>query len=299
MAEQSAQHLLMIEPAAFQCNPQTLLTNHFQHHATEEVEAKRIHHQAVLESRALRDALVEHGVCITTFKGLPQCPDDIFPNNWVSTEEGTYNLYPMLVENRRLERRADIIQWLEKSYRLKHDYSAYEAQGLILESTGSLIRDNVHRKVFVCRSARADEALVQQWCKDNGYTPVVFDALDGEGFPIYHTNVMMYIGTGYVGVCLEAIPHDQRDAVVQQMQQHHEVIELSLAQISRFCGNALEVRNTQGQRFLVMSQQACDALDTEQRQRILAHVNGIISSPLETIEYYGGGSARCMLLELY
>jgi hypothetical protein len=299
MVEQCAQHVLMIEPAAFQCNPQTRLTNHFQHGAAKNEEATRIHQQAVLESRALRDALLEHGVGVTCFKGLPECPDDVFPNNWVSTEEGTFNLYPMLVENRRLERREDLIRWLRKSYHLAHDYTPYEARNMILESTGSLIRDRVHRQVYVCRSSRADETLIQQWCNDNNYTPIVFDALDSNDLPIYHTNVMMYIGSGYAGVCLEAIPETQRDVVYQHLAEHHEVIELNLEQVSRFCGNALEVRNTQGQRFLVMSQQAYEALSSQQLTQIGKYVEGIIASPLETIEYYGGGSARCMLLELY
>jgi hypothetical protein len=297
-ALQSTAHLLMIDPVAFGCNPQTLESNHYQH-TPEHTAQSEISWQARLEARAFRDVLVEAGVIVTTFQGLPTCPDDVFPNNWVSTEADSFTLYPMLAENRQRERRADIIAWLEKRYKLQANYAQEEHQGRILEGTGSLVLDRVNRTAYACLSPRTDDTLFHTWCDEHGYAPIAFPATDTQGHAIYHTNVMMFIATGIAGICLEAIPESHRQQVYDSLSRHHEIVVLSPAQINSFCGNALEVRNTQGERFMAMSRQAEAGLTAEQKARLLQHTVGILSSPLNTIEHYGGGSARCMLLQLF
>lgn len=299
MPQQSTNHLLMVEPAAFGCNPETASTNHYQQ-ASPHTEATEIQTRALREFRGLRDALIEHGVCVTTMKGQPDSPDDLFPNNWVSThEEGHYCLYPMHAVNRRLERRLEIIRWLETRYTLHTDFSSYEKAGQILESTGSMVLDRVNRVAYACLSARMHAPLFQHWCDTMGYRGMTFEAMDEAGRPIYHTNVMMFIGTQTAGICLEALPEAQRERVRAELAKSHRVVELSLGQIAQFAGNALEVQTLNGRRYWVMSQQAREALTPEQLAHLQANGEEIILAPLETIERHGGGSARCMLLELF
>jgi hypothetical protein len=299
---QSTSDLLMIEPVAFGCNPQTAASNHYQHHV-HDADIIKIQQQARQEFRNFRDALVNAGANVTTFLGQADSPDDLFPNNWVSTHDDPINhgyiLYPMMAENRRLERRPAIIDWLNRRYQIIGDLSTYEQQGQILESTGTIIIDHIHRVAYGCISPRLDARLFAQWGEVYGYETIAFSAYDHTGGQVYHTNVIMYIGTGYAGLCTESIAPDDRERVIGRLSQTHIIIDLSMDQILSFCGNALEIENAQGARLLVMSQQAEQSLTLPQKDTLKLYIDNIVSAPLDTIEKHGGGSARCMILQLF
>ena len=296
---QSTRHIMMMEPAAFGPNPQTRTTNSFQH-AADDALADTIHQRAVNEFRAFRDRLVEQGIWVTTARGVRECPDDIFCNNWISTHPGKKMvLYPMQAPNRRTERRADLLEWLSGHYATEADFSPQEAQDRFLESTGCLAQDRVNKRVYFARSARGDEGLARQWAEIMGYELIAFDTQGPERKPIYHTDVLLWIGTGVAGICAEVIADDDRDRVLGALRETHDVVILDYDELLHFCGNALELRGTDAQLYLVMSEAAAGALRPENRDLILQHVDAIVSSDLTTIEYYGGGSARCMLLELF
>lgn len=299
MSQQSTNHLMLLEPVNFYANPQTFATNSYQHDNPPDTD--RLESAAIQEFRALRDKLVQSGIIVTTVRGQDGCPDDIFCNNWVSTHPGRQMvLYPMLAENRRTERRRDLIDMLAGGYDIAMDLSACEQEERFLESTGALVQDRVNKKAYIARSQRADTGLAEYWCETMGYTPIIFDTSNHEGIAVYHTDVVMFIGTGYAGVCLECIPDQaQREKVRTNLGATHDIIELSLDQLASFCGNALEVCDDTGAHHLVMSSTAYNALGREQSEQLEAHVTSIIHSDIPTIETYGGGSARCMLLELF
>lgn len=297
--QQSPRHIMMCEPVKFYANPQTMADNVYQS-GDQVISIADIQMKAVHEMRALRDKLVSMGVLVTTYRGQAECPDDVFCNNWISTEDdGSLVYYPMHVPNRRLERRADIMQWLESRYRIKADLTAFENDNLALESTGSLVLDRIKRIAYCALSQRAQPQVLKTWAAKTGYTLVTFNTATEEGLPVYHTNVMMFIGSGYAGICPDLILPAEREAVLAQLARNHEIVTLSPQQIRSFCGNALEVRSTDENRYLVMSETARSALTAEQRDVFLKHVTDIISADIGTIEHYGGGSARCMLLELF
>lgn len=293
---------MVMEPAGFLSNPQTQETNTYQ--AENPADLTNVQNAARREFRALRDQLVEKGVIVTTTLGRAACPDDVFCNNWVSTHAGKTGrrqmiLYPMLADNRRTERRPELLDMLRQSYDVLLDLAAHENQGRFLESTGSLAMDRVNGRIYSALSARTDKALAEQAARALGYEIVFFDTRNHVGKPVYHTDVMMFIGTGYAGICADCIVPEQRRAVIDTLANTHEIVLLSMDQMRSFCGNALEVRGTGDQPFLVMSQQAHNALQADQKKILLTHVKEILSSDLKTIETYGGGSARCMLLELH
>ncbi len=289
---------MMMEPSGFHSNPETFDTNTYQD--VDREDANKINERAVIEFRALRDALVEKGVFVTTALGDPKSPDAVFCNNSVSTLEGAQMcLYPMMALNRRIERRGDFIHLLKKTYRLSLDLSAYEEHGKFLESTGAHALDRINRVAYFSLSARCDKDLAHLWCEKMNYTPVIFNTRNHAGKPVYHTDVMMFIGTGYIGICLDCIAEEDRAHVENMARKKHTLIPLSMNQLQSFCGNALEVIGTNGKKFLTMSSKAETALNDEQKQTIEKFTSGIISADIHTIETYGGGSARCMLLELF
>lgn len=297
MIVQSTRHIMMMEPAEFLANPQTFETNQYQD--TVPTDSGAIHAAAVTEFRALRDVLVENGVIVTTARGQKGAPDDIFVNNWVSTHAGARMvLYPMLAENRRTERRPEILAILEKSYDVALDLSSYENQNRFLESTGSLCQDRVNRVAYVALSPRTDPGLVRLWCDTMDFESVTFNTRNHAGKPVYHTDVLMWIGTGVAGLCADSILPEDRDRVLGRLRATHDVVELSMDQMRAFAGNALEVRGEGDARILAMSGRAARSLHEAQKKTILRHVDRIVSADIPTIERYGGGSARCMLLEL-
>ena len=296
---QSTCHIAMCEPVKFYANPQTLADNTYQSGA-EMGDLPAIQRTAVAEMHNFRDALTSHGVLVSTYRGQEGAPDDVFCNNWVSTDQDKSLIYyPLHVPNRRLERRADIMQWLEQTYRVQADLTHYEQKNAALESTGSLCLDRVNRIAYCALSQRADRHVVEDWAQQAGYTLHAFDTQTQSGKPVYHTNVMLFIGTAYAAVCADLIVAEDRQRVIDALAQTHEVILLSEEQIGHFCGNCLEVRSTDGKRYLAMSAQARAHFTPEQLARFAALTDGIIAADIATIERYGGGSARCMLLELF
>lgn len=296
-SKQTTRHILLIEPAEFYANPQTMETNHYQ---LEENESKETVFQYALdEFRVFRNALVEKGVFVTTLKGDKGCPDHIFPN-WASTHHNRiFNLYPMRNENRRQERSEAMVRFLEKSYDLKLDYRDEEKQGCFLESTGSMVLDHVNRVVYSALSKRTSEALVRRWANDMDYDVEVFETENHKGQPVYHTDVVMFIGQKFAGICADNILSSDRDRVLSRLSKTHDIVQFSKEQLIHFCGNALEVKGYNNRPFLVMSQGAHSALDKSQKERVLTHVDAIISADIRTIEAYGGGSARCLMMEMF
>ena len=299
---QSTNHIMVMEPGLFHANPQTMPTNSYQHE--DEGDMSSIHEKAVAEFRVFRDMLADKGVIMTTVKGVPESPDDIFCNNWVSThqnEDGSARivLYPMLAPNRQIERRKDLIDFLKRTYNDVQDYSEYEQESEFLESTGALCLDRVNRIAYHARSDRSHDELAALWCEKNDFKHFSFDTLH-RGKPVYHTDVVMWIGSKLAGICSECL--ESRD-VVEQLSKTHDVIEFTNDQMEKFCGNSLQViaypDGKTPEEILVMSASGYGALTEEQKTKIGAYYKTVISPEIPTIEYYGGGSARCMLLELF
>ncbi len=291
---QSTNHIMMMEPIEFHANPQTAPTNSYQHEDREGVDA--IQKKAVAEFRAFRDLLAEHGVVVTTTLGQKGAPDDIFCNNWVSTlPGGKMTFYPMLADNRKIERRPELIALLKRTYPDVFDLSAHENDGKYLESTGAMWLDKVNKIAYQGRSQRSHEELAKAWCTHYGYEHYPFDT-EHRGKPVYHTDVLMWIGTNLAGICSECL---KDRAIIDRLKQHRDVVEFTNDQMAAFCGNSLEVIGTGGEKMLVMSMSGYKTLTDAQLSLIHKHYPKVISPEIQTIEFYGGGSARCMLLELF
>ena len=297
----------MIRPVNFRMNEQTAVNNYFQ----EDLHLKNaeINRKAQEEFDAFVKVLREHGVHVIVVEDTKErdTPDSIFPNNWVSFHEsGTICVYPMFAENRRKERREDIFEVLEKEGFVINnimDYTSAEEEGVFLEGTGSILKDRANQKAYCALSERAHEELFIEFCEDFDCFPVIFTAyqtVDGERLPIYHTNVMMAMAETFVVICLKSIDDKkERKNVVEQIKMDgREIIDITEEQLYHFAGNMLQVIGSNGQRYMVMSTQAYNSLREDQIRAIEKHCD-IIHSPLDTIESSGGGSARCMMAEVF
>ncbi len=296
---QSTNYLFMVEPAIFYANPQTMETNAYQ--VIDDGEDRNsILQKALLEFRNYRDMLVEKTVMVTTVLGDKNCPDMIFPN-WASTyDDGRLIIYPMLNENRAAERTPQIIDWLKNYYPKVIDWSDYESKNMALESTASIVADHVNHRAYSGLSKRTNKELVQKWADFMGYDVIIFETKSHLGIPVYHTDFLMYVGTEMAGICAEVIvDQDIRDMVLNNLRKTHEVVEYSSAQLQANCCNALEILSSDGERMLTMSKSAFEALTKDQLKIIEKYYNNLICPDLTTIEKYGGGSARCMLMELF
>ena len=302
---QTASTVLMVEPIAFGYNAQTALNNYFQ------VDQKddNIQTKALDEFKSFADKLKSKGINVISVKDTlePHSPDSIFPNNWVSFDsDGKVVLYPMFAPNRRVERRPDILETLkDKGFEITEidDLSHFEDQEKFLEGTGSMIFDHDHNIAYGSVSLRLDEELFLQFCTKFGFRPVVFHSYQnagGERLPIYHTNVMMCVADKFVVICLECIDDELEREKVQEVikSTQKEIIEISEDQMQQFAGNMLQVQNEAGEKFLVMSESAYRSLTAQQISAIEKYCE-IIYSDLNTIETNGGGSARCMLAEVF
>lgn len=291
---QSTNHIMMMEPVDFYANEQTMATNSYQYENDKDVT--EIQAQAKAEFRAFRDLLIEHGVIVTTTIGQKGCPDDIFCNNWVSTHHGKRMiLYPMLAPNRQTERRPELIEMLKGRYTDIQNFVMHEKNGQYLESTGALCLDRVNKIAYQNLSDRSDRALGALWCDMNDFRHVVFQT-EYKMKPVYHADVVMWIGTKIAGICSEALKDRE---VVKHLETQRAVIEFTNEQMENFCGNSLEVRGYNGELMLVMSAAGYRSLNEGQRTALSSFYNTIITPDIPTIEKYGGGSARCMLLELF
>jgi hypothetical protein len=305
--QQTTNTILMIRPINFRKNEQTAVNNYFQEDI--DLQNAEINKQAQEEFDGYVFKLRSYGVQVVVISDTKtsDTPDSIFPNNWISFHsEGIVGLYPMFAENRRLERRDDILNELEKSGFLIEnlvDYTSAEDEGLYLEGTGSIILDRVNKKAYCALSARADEDLFIEFCEDFEYTPVVFVAnqtVEGKREAIYHTNVMMCVAETFAVICLDSIDDKAtRKNVVKHLKEDgKQIIDITEAQMHSFAGNMLQVRGENDALFLVMSKTAHDSLTQSQIAKINNHCK-IIYSSLETIEACGGGSARCMMAEVF
>ena len=301
---QTTDTVLMIEPTAFGFNAETAQNNYFQVNS-ENAETQT---KALQEFNNFVEKLRSKGINVITVKDTlePHTPDSIFPNNWISMHsDGTIVLYPMCAVNRRWERRNDVLEMLQKDFKVKEivDLSASENEGKFLEGTGSMIFDHDNKLAYGSVSLRLDEKLFREFCEKFGFTPVVFHSYqtaNNERLPIYHTNVMMCVADQFVVICLDCIDDEtERVNVVNAIvNSGKEIIEISESQMQQFAGNMLQVQNSDGKKFLVMSQSAYQSLTQEQILNIEEY-SEIIYSDLETIETNGGGSARCMLAEVF
>ena len=300
--------ILMIRPVNFRMNEQTAVNNYYQK-VIDGVTPETLLQNAQQEFDNFVHKLESVGINVVVVDDVKETdtPDAHFPNNWVSFHQsGRVALYPMFAENRRTERREDILDVLEsKGFEITDviDYSSAEKENLFLEGTGSLLLDRVHRKAYCALSPRADEELLIEFCEDFEYTPVIFTAnqtVNGERLPIYHTNVMMCLGEEFSVICLDTIDDKkERKNVIKHLKEDgKEIIEITEEQVVHFAGNMLELRGAAETPYLVMSNAAHQSLSKKQIDQIEKHAN-ILSSSLDIIEACGGGSARCMMAEVF
>jgi hypothetical protein len=298
----AASHFLMIRPAAFGYNPETAVNNAFQQAGNE----PGIQEKALREFDAFVDLLGQNDIDVTVVHDTPEpsTPDAIFPNNWFSTHaDGTLCLFPMFAENRRLERKQTVLDALKNKFDVKHivDFTAYETRRQFLEGTGSMVLDRENLIAYACLSPRTDEQVLLDFCKQSGYAPCCFNATDKNGVAIYHTNVMMCVGEHNAVVCLESIADDkQRNTLTETLESTGKtIIPIALSQVQQFAGNMLEVENLYHKHFLVLSHRAYCALTPKQVAQLQHHHTALLHPDLHTIETYGGGSARCMMAEIF
>jgi hypothetical protein len=299
--------ILMIRPVAFRMNEQTAVNNYFQEDL--DINNATINKKAQSEFDNFVEVLRAKGVHIIVIDDIKEndTPDSIFPNNWVSFHSsGTVAIYPMFAENRRQERRQDIFDTLESNGFLINDimdYTSAEEEGVFLEGTGSILKDRVHQKAYCALSERAHEELFIEFCEDFDCFPVIFTAnqtVDGIRKPIYHTNVMMAMAETFAIICLDTIDDkkERKNVVNHLKKDRKEIIPISESQMHSFAGNMLQVIGADDKRYMVMSTAAYNSLQKDQIAKIEKHC-AILHSPLNTIETCGGGSARCMMAEVF
>jgi hypothetical protein len=304
--DQSTNTVVMIRPIIFSRNEQTAVNNYFQQIDTLGFGDSSI--AALREFDGLANKMKLNGINVVVWQDNPepQTPDALFPNNWVSFhEDNSVFLYPMFAPNRRLERLSNLPERMEKEgFQINQivDISDLENSGKFLEGTGSLVLDRVNKLAYACLSERTHSDALDIWCAKSGYEVVRFHAFhdaNGARMPVYHTNVIMSICSELAIICLESIDdHDERKMVKSSLEQFRQVVEISQEQVNAFAGNMLEVKNSNGEKFLVMSERAFKNLHPAQLSIIKQKLQ-ILHSPLETIENLGGGSARCMIAEVF
>lgn len=300
--------ILMIRPVAFRMNEQTAVNNYYQK-VIDSLLPETVNAKAQQEFDAFVEKLRAVGVNVVVVDDTTDTdtPDSVFPNNWVSFHEnGDVALYPMFAENRRNERREDILDMLEdKGFNIENivDYTSAEEDDIFLEGTGSIVLDRQNHKAYCALSPRADEELLIEYCEDFEYTPIIFEAyqtVEGERKLIYHTNVMMCIGETFAVICADCIDDKkERKMVLESLKADgKEIILLTEAQLNNFAGNMLQVKGANNKSYLVMSNSARQVLTNDQVSKIEKHTE-ILTANLDTIEACGGGSARCMMAEVF
>lgn len=293
--------ILMIRPVNFTYNDQTAVNNAFQVAGHD----KDVQRKALIEFDDFVLKLRNKGVVVMVVDDSPEpsTPDSIFPNNWVSFhEEGSLVLYPMYAKNRRQERKPEVLKNIKEKFSVSKviDMSGSEVENKYLEGTGSMVLDRDKKIAYACLSPRTDTELFKKFCDELNYRPVAFRATDLNGKAIYHTNVMMCVADRFIIICLECIADKSEQEFVSNtiLKSGKEIIEISNDQMNQFAGNMLQVSNRAGEKFLVMSTKAYTSLNEGQLKKLTAY-NEIIHSSLDTIETNGGGSARCMMAEVY
>ncbi|MDB5062397.1 MAG: amidinotransferase [Mucilaginibacter sp.] len=302
MINQSTSNILMIRPVAFGFNTQTAQSNAFQNRDDDQ---QLVQQKALQEFDGFVAILKSNGVNVTVVNDTiePHTPDSIFPNNWVSFHDnGDIFLYPMQAENRRLERREDIIRQLEESFKANHvvDLSRFELKDQFLEGTGSMVLDRENKIAYACLSPRTNTEVLKAFCDNTGYKAITFNAFDQRGQAIYHTNVLMAMGSQFAVICLNSITNTQeKEAVIASLKEtRKEIIDITFEQMNSFAGNMLEVKNTAGETLIVMSQTAYLSL-TDEQKTVLEKYGKLVYANINNIETNGGGSARCMMAEVH
>ncbi|MEQ9466416.1 MAG: arginine deiminase-related protein [Ekhidna sp.] len=307
MSKQVTNHIMMIRPVAFYMNEQTAVNNYYQKNE-EGVSADDIQKEALGQFDQFVEKLRAEGVDVTVFDDTaePATPDSIFPNNWISFhQDGVIRLYPMYAENRRLERRDDIIEGLKQNFKVEDivSFTHWEEKGAYLEGTGSLLLDRQNKIAYAAISERTMPQVLEDFCDEAEYDLISFHALqtvDGKRLPIYHTNVMMCLGEEFAVVCLESIDDlDERENLIESLEEtDKEIIEITESQKEQFAGNMLQVIGKDDQRLVVMSSAAYNSLTDDQKSQLSKH-GKLVHSDIHTIEKLGGGSARCMMAEIF
>ena len=300
---QTTKNILLIRPSNFVFNTQTAASNFFQNKVSDSEDV--IKHKAFSEFETFASTLKSKGVNVFVFDDtkFPEKPDAIFPNNWVTFHsDGTVILYPMFAKNRRHERRQEIIDSLKEKFKITNivDLSKYEDENKFLEGTGSIVFDHDHKMAYACLSPRTDKELFISLCKLLHYKPLYFHAHDKEGKEIYHTNVMMCVGEKFAVICLESITDKQeRDKVSDTLTETgHRLVDITFEQMSKFAGNMLAIQTSDNKNILALSQSSVDSLTTAQKQDIESFCE-LVPLSIKTIETIGGGSARCMIAEVF
>jgi hypothetical protein len=295
-----ASTILMIRPASFGFNEQTASDNAFQHN----VHSNDIRQKVLKEFDDMVSTIRSAGIEVIVIDDTPDPPkpDAIFPNNWFCTlPGGTVATFPMYAANRRIERRSDIIDLLMHDFKITEldDWSSHEAHQMYLEGTGSMVMDHTNKIIYACTSERTNPLLLHKFGEGIGYDVISFSAKDKNGLPLYHTNVLMCIGNGFCIACDEIIDKaDVEDLINSLNKTNTQLISISYEQLLNFAGNMLQLQNTKGEYFLVMSRSAFNSLNQEQRSAIQKYT-GLLSVNISTIETVGGGSARCMMAEIF
>jgi len=308
MNKQITNSILMIRPVQFRMNEQTAVNNYYQK-TIEHLSSDAVNALAVEEFDTFVQKLRAAGIQVIVVNDTKEfdTPDSIFPNNWISFHQnGTIALYPMFAENRRFERKESVVEAVEqKGFSIKHvvDYSEAEQENLFLEGTGSIILDREYQKAYCALSPRADEQLFIEFCEDFDFFPVIFSAyqtVNQKREKIYHTNVMMCIGSTFAVICLDSIDDkkERKNVIYHLKKDNKDIIEITEDQVNQFAGNMLQLLGKNNTPFLIMSQSAFDSLRADQLSKLEKHTK-IISSSLQTIEACGGGSARCMMAEIF
>jgi hypothetical protein len=303
MSFQAPLSVLVVRPCWFGPNAETEGTNIFQQRADEDLVT--IRERAISEFDAFYDSLVQNGIETLRFEDTPEPrkTDAVFPNNWISThQDGTVVLYPMMANIRRFERRPEILEELSaKGYLCNKiiDYSGHEEDGIFLEGTGSVVFDYVNKIAYACASSRTQHELFLKLCTELGFKPCYFTALAPGGGEIYHTNVILSIGSHYVVVADELIPESERKNVLEQLSESgRSIVSISFDQVKQFAGNIMEVKKKNGQSVLLCSQSAWEAFNKQQKN-FLSSIMEVLPISIPTIEKYGGGSIRCMVCGLF
>ena len=308
MIKQITNSILMIRPVQFRMNEQTAVNNYYQK-TIEHLTPDAVNALAVEEFDAFVQKLQAAGIQVVVVDDTKEfdTPDSIFPNNWISFHQnGTIALYPMFAENRRFERKESVVEAVEqKGFSIEHvvDYTEAEQENLFLEGTGSIILDREYQKAYCALSPRADEQLFIEFCEDFDFFPVIFSAyqtVNQKREKIYHTNVMMCIGSTFAVICLDSIDDkkERKNVINHLKKDNKDIIEITEDQVNQFAGNMLQLLGKNNTPFLIMSQSAFDSLRADQLSKLEKHTK-IISSSLQTIEACGGGSARCMMAEIF
>lgn len=296
--------VLMVRPVCFGFNEETAVNNYYQQN--DGAEANQIQARALIEFDNMVEKLKKYGIDVRVLQDTkePYTPDSIFPNNWFSTHKDTTVLYPMFAKNRRAERREDIYDVIKPANKVNIiDFTKFEEKDIFLEGTGSLVLDRDNKKAYCSLSKRADESLLDKFCEKLGYKKVAFSSyqtVDKERKLIYHTNVMMAMGDKFAILCADCIDNEvERKKVIAELEENKkDIVFITEEQVQNFLGNAIELENEKGESLLVMSSTAFSVLTNEQKN-ILEKYTTIIPVDVSTIEKYGGGSARCMIAELY